>query len=118
LLPEDVEPLGWNRIDGTPLSEKNLDEFLQAVPSDTATRFEDDNLFRISIAGAQEKTALLHWKGKWYLPHGATPTTHIHYLFHTIEARHWHALAMKNGGPGVWKAMLGLAGRVEAEMLR
>ena len=32
---------------------------------------------RISIAGAQEKTALLRMGGKWYRPHGATPTTHI-----------------------------------------
>lgn len=33
--------------------------------------------FRISIAGAQEKTALL-WHGeKWWIPFGTTPTTHI-----------------------------------------
>ncbi|GAB4126600.1 MAG: type II toxin-antitoxin system HipA family toxin [Wenzhouxiangellaceae bacterium] len=32
--------------------------------------------FRLSIAGAQEKTALL-WNGGWCLPKGATPTTHI-----------------------------------------
>lgn len=37
---------------------------------------EDADL-RISIAGAQEKTALLQIDGQWYLPHGATPTTHI-----------------------------------------
>jgi serine/threonine-protein kinase HipA len=33
--------------------------------------------FRISVAGAQEKTALLWYKGKWLKPHGTTPTTHI-----------------------------------------
>jgi serine/threonine-protein kinase HipA len=33
--------------------------------------------FRISIAGAQEKTAFLYWKGKWNRPLGTTPTTHI-----------------------------------------
>ncbi len=33
--------------------------------------------FRISIAGAQEKTALLKKNDKWYVPKGATPTTHI-----------------------------------------
>lgn len=32
---------------------------------------------RISIAGAQEKTALLRHDGQWMRPHGATPTTHI-----------------------------------------
>ncbi|PKR55781.1 type II toxin-antitoxin system HipA family toxin [Thalassospira marina] len=38
-------------------------------------RAEDD--FRISIAGAQEKTALLKKDGKWLRPFGSTPTTHI-----------------------------------------
>ncbi len=38
---------------------------------------DHDDDFRISIAGAQEKTALLSMGGAWYRPHGATPTTHI-----------------------------------------
>lgn len=33
--------------------------------------------FRISIPGAQEKTALLYIDGRWCLPIAATPTTHI-----------------------------------------
>jgi serine/threonine-protein kinase HipA len=33
--------------------------------------------FRISIAGAQQKTALLLMEGRWHRPLGATPTTHI-----------------------------------------
>ena len=36
-----------------------------------------DDDFRISIAGAQEKTALLRYRGKWQEPIGATPTSHI-----------------------------------------
>jgi serine/threonine-protein kinase HipA len=36
-----------------------------------------DEEFRISLAGAQEKTAFLFWNGKWHLPHGTTATTHI-----------------------------------------
>ena len=36
-----------------------------------------DSDFRISVAGAQEKTALLQYNGKWWKPHGTTPTTHI-----------------------------------------
>ncbi|MCT4642425.1 MAG: HipA domain-containing protein [Bacteriovoracaceae bacterium] len=35
------------------------------------------NDFRLSIAGAQEKTALLQIDNKWYEPRGLTPTTHI-----------------------------------------
>lgn len=33
--------------------------------------------FRISLAGVQEKTALLFWKNQWHVPHGTTATTHI-----------------------------------------
>ena len=36
---------------------------------------QDD--FRISVAGAQEKTALLRMGEQWCIPQGATPTTHI-----------------------------------------
>ena len=36
-----------------------------------------DRDFRLSIAGAQEKTALLFHEGQWYEPSGSTPTTHI-----------------------------------------
>lgn len=38
---------------------------------------DDDDAFRISVAGAHEKTALLYTKGKWWKPKGTTPTTHI-----------------------------------------
>ena len=36
-----------------------------------------DGDFRISIAGAQEKTALLKRDNRWHLPQGTTPTSHI-----------------------------------------
>jgi serine/threonine-protein kinase HipA len=38
---------------------------------------QDPDDLRISIAGAQEKTALLRVDGQWCRPLGATPTTHI-----------------------------------------
>ena len=38
---------------------------------------DENQEFRISIAGMQEKTALLFWKKRWHEPHGTTPTTHI-----------------------------------------
>jgi serine/threonine-protein kinase HipA len=51
---------------------------LRAVPSETVLgQLQNDAFFRISLAGAQEKTALLRHKGRWHRPHGATPTTHI-----------------------------------------
>jgi serine/threonine-protein kinase HipA len=37
----------------------------------------EDEDFRISIPGAQEKTAYLHINGQWAKPWGITPTSHI-----------------------------------------
>lgn len=78
LLPEGLTPEAWDRVDCDPLTEAQTVSLLQAVPSDTDPgSIHDDELLRISIAGAQEKTALLWWKGRWCRPRGATPTTHI-----------------------------------------
>jgi serine/threonine-protein kinase HipA len=43
----------------------------------------------------------------------AMRSKNAHYALHTIQARHWHELAMKNGGPAVWEAMLGLVDQVK-----
>jgi len=78
LLPEGMEPRGWNRIDGRPLTESQVAEALRTVPADSVLgQGNDDAFFRISLAGAQEKTALLWNGGQWHRPQGATPTTHI-----------------------------------------
>jgi serine/threonine-protein kinase HipA len=76
LLPEGVTPEGWDRIDCDPLTEAQIVDLLQAVPSDTDPgSIHDDDLFRISIAGAQEKTALTRWKGRWWPCARRTRTT-------------------------------------------
>ena len=66
------------RIDCKPLSDVELEQILtsyqQGIPLGMIREVED---FRISIAGAQEKTALLYRDNRWYLPSAATPTTHI-----------------------------------------
>jgi serine/threonine-protein kinase HipA len=78
LLPEGAVPEGWDSIECEPLSEEQIVEILQSVPLDTVPEdVHDDDLFRISIAGAQEKTAFIRHGGRWCRPHGATPTTHI-----------------------------------------
>jgi len=84
LLPINQEPISWNRVEATRLNDAEMEQLLQAVPSspplghhDGNHGHEHDDDFRISIAGAQEKTALLSMGGAWYRPHGATPTTHI-----------------------------------------
>jgi len=78
LLPEGAAPERWNAVNCEPLDEEQIAALLQAVPSeDTPEGMRDEDLFRISLAGAQEKTALTFWNGEWCRPHGATPTTHI-----------------------------------------
>ena len=77
LLPPGTEPKGWDRIDAEPLKDRDVETILASVTSDAPLGQRDGDDFRISIAGAQEKTALLRMGGKWYRPQGATPTTHI-----------------------------------------
>lgn len=80
LLAEDAQPEGFDRIEGTAMSNDEIAEMLaRAVTSGGPGAGRDDEYddFRISLAGAQEKTAFLWHKKKWMRPHGATPTTHI-----------------------------------------
>jgi serine/threonine-protein kinase HipA len=78
LLPPAEVPQGWDRIDAEPLSEDGIVEILQAVPSETTPQsLQHGDSLRISLAGAQEKTALTRWRQAWCRPQGATPTTHI-----------------------------------------
>jgi serine/threonine-protein kinase HipA len=78
LLPEGALPRGWDEIAGEPLSEHQVADLLRATPlQGLPGQDEDDDSLRISLAGAQEKTALLFTNGRWHRPLGATPTTHI-----------------------------------------
>lgn len=56
------------------------DARIEAILGDLAQAplgLEREQKFRISVAGAQEKTALLRMDGQWFRPVGTTPTTHI-----------------------------------------
>lgn len=79
LLPEDDIPTGFDRIEGTVLDDEAVEQYLSRVVAPAALGMQDadEDDFRLSLAGAQEKTALLRHKGQWLRPHGATPTTHI-----------------------------------------
>ncbi|MGB8899150.1 MAG: type II toxin-antitoxin system HipA family toxin [Methylocella sp.] len=75
-LPDGVAVGQTGIIDARPVS----DEEIAKIVSDLARNplgIGEDQEFRISLAGAQEKTALLYWDGKWQVPHGTTATTHI-----------------------------------------
>ena len=78
LLPEGETPEGFDRIEGEVLDEKGVEQALNAAISGSPLlAMDDEEEFRISIAGAQEKTAFLFHKGHWWRPSGSTPTTHI-----------------------------------------
>jgi serine/threonine-protein kinase HipA len=82
LLPPNTQPAGWDRVKSRRLSEADVEHILASTTSTAALRLgaEGENAnehFRISIAGAQERTALLRLGTAWHLPLGATPTTHI-----------------------------------------
>ena len=78
LLKEDEAPTNVKRIDASPMSEEDVERHLmQLTQSGPMGRGEDTDDLRISLAGAQEKTALLWHDGGWMRPHGSTPTTHI-----------------------------------------
>lgn len=63
-------------IEGDPVDDAAIEKLLRSLGQAPLGLSRDDD-FRISVAGAQEKTALL-WDGKcWRKPLGTTPTTHI-----------------------------------------
>lgn len=75
LMPVDDVPEAVDRIEGDALSEQDIAAILRDVA--VIPQGHDDADFRISLAGAQEKTALLRHEGRWLRPRGTTPTTHI-----------------------------------------
>ncbi len=78
LLPVDEQPTGFDRTEGEALSDEDVAALLRGAVSNGQFAHPDkDRDFRISIAGAQEKTALLRHGDQWLRPLGATPTTHI-----------------------------------------
>lgn len=78
LLAADESPTDIESIKGSPLSDSEIEVLLmQTTQSGPMLNLDEQEELRISIAGAQEKTALLWHNGQWMRPHGSTPTTHI-----------------------------------------
>ena len=77
LLPEEAAApdlaVCYETLDAVRL-EKILSAYQSDIPLGMILEERD---FRISVAGAQEKTALLHTAEGWAIPHGPTPTSHI-----------------------------------------
>ncbi len=76
LLPPEEEPPTVRRIDGVPLTADAIDRHLELAGGLRLPGFDLED-FRISLAGAQEKTAFLWHQDTWQEPIGATPSTHI-----------------------------------------
>jgi serine/threonine-protein kinase HipA len=78
LLPEDKTPDDLFCIASEPLSERKVAATLRnAITDRPFGQTENNSDLRLSIAGAQEKSALLWHQNQWQRPLGSTPTTHI-----------------------------------------
>lgn len=77
LMPAGAIPEHVFTIAGQPLTEQEIAARLDRTVAGVGLGAPGEEDLRISIAGAQEKTALLFHDGRWHLPSGATPTTHI-----------------------------------------
>ncbi|MEQ8346395.1 MAG: type II toxin-antitoxin system HipA family toxin [Sneathiellaceae bacterium] len=75
-LPDDDIVRSAGKIEGEPIDERAIGAMLRNLAR-APLGLDEDDAFRISVAGVQEKTALLHYQGRWFKPAGTTPTTHI-----------------------------------------
>ncbi len=78
LLGSDEIPMDVHQINGKALSESEIEALLIRTPHNNVfSNLDLQEELRISLGGAQEKTALLWHQGRWMQAEGSTPTTHI-----------------------------------------
>jgi serine/threonine-protein kinase HipA len=75
-LPDGVAPGKAGAVEGKPVTDEEVAAIVNNLGAAPLGMGEDED-FRISIAGVQEKTALLRMEGRWFKPIGTTATTHI-----------------------------------------
>jgi serine/threonine-protein kinase HipA len=75
-MPEGQAPAPATAIEAQALTPDEIAAMLLNLGPAPLGVTQDDT-FRILLAGAQQKTALLRWRDQWHLPQGSTPTTHI-----------------------------------------
>jgi len=75
-LPDGMDPGPPGSVEGKPVSNEDVAGIIENLAAAPLGLGEDED-FRISIAGAQEKTALLRKDGGWFKPIGTAATTHI-----------------------------------------
>lgn len=64
-------------VRSSPIDDAAIEEILTGYAMRPLGMTPEEDDFRISIAGAQEKTAFLWRDGGWHRPEGTTPTTHM-----------------------------------------
>jgi serine/threonine-protein kinase HipA len=77
LCPVGSSPKQTTGIQFEPLSTNEIAAMLSGDSNAPLGMMQSSDEFRISIAGAQEKTALLWYQNQWCRPLGTTPTSHI-----------------------------------------
>ena len=75
-LPDGADPGSVGDTAGKPVSDDEISDLIGHL-TEAPLGVGKDADFRISIAGVQEKTALLRRDGRWFKPTGTTATTHI-----------------------------------------
>lgn len=75
--PQDVDRILGQPGDVTWLTEGDVAQRLRELREDATAWLGRSFTGQFSLAGAQAKTALLCDDGRWGVPSGATPTTHI-----------------------------------------
>lgn len=75
-LARGTDPGDPFQIEGAPQTEAMIAATIRNLATSPLGMRSGDT-FRISLAGAQEKTAFLWHNGAWLKPAGLTPTTHI-----------------------------------------
>jgi serine/threonine-protein kinase HipA len=78
LLPKGIKPVNVTSLDHKVLSDRELNKIISGYLVDMPLgMIEEEQDCRISVAGAQERTALLNINHQWCLPLNSTPTSHI-----------------------------------------
>jgi len=75
-LPDNVQADAEPYVKGEAVSDEEIERILASLAT-APLGVDKEQDFRISIAGAQEKTALLRKDAQWMRPIGTTPTTHL-----------------------------------------
>ncbi|NOZ53163.1 MAG: type II toxin-antitoxin system HipA family toxin [Gammaproteobacteria bacterium] len=76
-VPEGLDPGDPAKMEYRPVSDDEIATRIASLATNPLGIHADDDDFRISIAGVQEKTAFLQVDSQWQLPFGPTPTSHI-----------------------------------------